>query len=188
MVHAGHCAHRYDRAVVNDATFDSSFWVHAYRSGLLSHVLQRFRLHVPPDVETELQPTNPSAREFHRLRHAGVIDGVQPTSLSVREFGRGERAAINVAIEHPDWILLLDDYRPYRLVAAQDVAVLCTPLFAVMLFREGILDEPAVLRVLSELAAIETVSPHLLAAALAHLGRLFRESGGGGDGIETNGD
>jgi hypothetical protein len=174
--------------VVDDATFDSSFWVHAYRSGLLSHVLQRFRLHVAPDVEAELQPANPSAREFHRLRRLGVIDTVQPTMVPIREFGRGERAAINVAIEHPDWILLLDDYRPYRAVAAQSVAVMCTPLFAVMLFREGVLDESAVLRVLSELAAIETVSPHLLAAALAHPGRLFRESEGRGDGSETNGD
>jgi hypothetical protein len=180
--------HRYDDAVVGDATFDSSFWMHAYRSGLLSHVLQRFRLHVAPDVETELQPANPSAQEFHRLRRAGVIDLVQPTASPMQEFGRGERAAINVASEHPDWTLLLDDYRPYRTVAGQDIAVLCTPLFAVLLFREGTLDEPAMLRVLSELAAIETVSPHLLAAALAHLGRLFRESRSEGDGSKEGGD
>jgi hypothetical protein len=174
--------------VVGDATFDSSFWVHAYRSGLLAHVLQRFRLHVTPEVEAELQPTNPSAREFQRLRSSGVIELVQAAAPSIQEFGRGERAAMNVALEHPGWTLLLDDYRPYRAVAGRDVAVLCTPLLAVLLFREGALDEPAVLRVLSELAAIETVSPHLLAAALAHLGHLFRQSGDGTYGGKTNGD
>ena len=139
-------------------------------------------------MEAELQPTNPSAREFHRLRRVGLIDRVQPTVLSVREFGRGERAAINAALEHPGWTLLIDDYRPYRVVAERQVAVLCTPLLAVLLYREGVLDERAVLSALSELAAIETVSPHLLAAALAHLGRLFRESGGASSGSKTNGD
>lgn len=112
----------------------------------------------------------------------------RPVGQSVREFGRGERSAINAVIEHPGWILLLDDYRPYRMVADRDIGVLCTPLFAVMLFREGVLDERTVLRVLGELAAIQTVSPHLLAAALAHLGRLFREVRDVIDGGETNDD
>jgi hypothetical protein len=63
-----------------------------------------------------------------------------------------------------------------------------TPLLAVQLFREGALDERAVLRALSELAAIGTVSPHLLAAALSHLGLLFREGGEETNGSQTNGD
>jgi hypothetical protein len=49
----------------------------------------------------------------------------------------GPFASLAVASVHPDWSLLIDDYRTLRAVAAHDVAVLCTPLFAMILFPES---------------------------------------------------
>jgi hypothetical protein len=48
--------------------------------------------------------------------------------------------------------------------------VLCTPVLVVDLCTEGKLDARQALAALARLAAMQTVSPNLLAAALAHLG------------------
>lgn len=148
-----------------DATFDTSFWANAFRVGLLPYVLARFALRYTPDVATELPDTNPPGREFRRLAQAGDIAEIAPEVLHIREFGAGERAAMSVAIEHPDWVLLLDDYRPYRVALDRGMSVVCTPLLAVALYDEGVLSEVQVHRILDRLEGIGTVSPRLLGEA-----------------------
>lgn len=148
-----------------DATLDTSFWVNAHRSGLLPYVLQRFILHYAPDVALELPESNPSGREFWRLVRAGEVIEVTPAALHLREFGAGERAAISVAIEHPDWGLLLDDYPAYRACLRLGLTVVSTPLLAVTMYDEGGITNEQVLTFLFRLERIGTVSPHHLDTA-----------------------
>lgn len=152
-------------AVEQQATFDTSFWVNAFRVGLLPILVQRFVLHVAPDVAAELLETNPPGREFHRLVRAGVLHEVEPRSAWMREFGPGERAAISVALDHPDWTLLLDDYRPYLAALERGIQVVCSPLLAVTLYDEGVISIAQLDAILDRLEAIRTVSPRLLAQA-----------------------
>ena len=161
-----------------NATFDGSFWVNAHRSGLLPHILARFDLRFPATVAGELRSTFPSGQVFRDLAGQGAITELNARESHVKEFGPGERAAIDVACENRDWILLLDDHRPFQEAVRLGLRMLCTPVLVVSLFDEGSLTAREALFVLGRLAASQTVSPHLLAAALAQLGR-SRQSGGG---------
>ena len=165
--------------VKHSATLDSSFWINAHRSGLLAHVLARYALHYTPEVAAELSPSFPSGREFWRLAHVGdLVETAASPHGDVQEFGSGERSAINLALQRGDWVLLLDDYRPFQEAVRRGLRVVCSPVLAVMLFHGGRLDARAVLESLARLAALQTVSPHLLAAALTHIGRALKHQGG----------
>ncbi len=129
-----------------------------------------------PPVASELSERFPSGQEFWRLVRAGQLEEISPRGHQVREFGPGERAAINLALEHPDWVLLLDDRRPFEEAVRLGLPVLCSPVLAVGLFSDGHLDAGTVLQTLARLAALQTVSPHLLALALAQLGKSLKES------------
>lgn len=162
-----------------DASLDTSFWINAYRSGLLYHVVRRFRLHCAPEVAVEFGPQFGSGRDFWRRLQAGEIGVVAPTALHLLEFNLGERAAISVAIDHPDWILLLDDYRPFLEATRRGLTVISTPMLAVALYSEGMADAGETLASLGRLAAIQTVSPHLIAASLVTIGRASGYASGG---------
>src|SRR5215210_7299734 len=155
--------------VKQNATLDTSFWINAHRVGLLRRVLERYSLHYAPDVAAELSPGFPSGVEFWRLARRGVLTEVAPRRDELGAFGPGERAAINLAIEHPGWLLLLDDQRPYQEAVRRGLPVLCSPVLVAALFSEGTLDSQDTLLTLARLAALQTVSPHLLAAALTHV-------------------
>src|SRR5205814_1512983 len=125
---------------------------------------------------------------WSRASRAAASSGVWPTfklnatapgADQLQEFGPGERAAINVALEHPDWHLLLDDQRPFQWATQIGLRVVCTPVLVVTLYIEEKIDAKRALFALARLAALQTVSPSLLAAALAQLGRLASLEGGG---------
>lgn len=165
-----------------NATFDSSFWINADRAGLLTHVLTTYTLHYPPEVATELDPRFRSGREFQRQAQTNMLIQVTPSTEVVREHGQGERAAINLALEHRDWVLLMDDQRPFQTAVRLGLKVVCTPVLVVALFTDGYLDARDALTSLARLAALQTISPHLTAAALAQLGRSLK--GATGDVLE----
>ena len=160
------------------ATLDGSFWINAHRSGLLPHVLAHYALHYTPGVAAELSPSFPSGREFWRLMGAGsLVEVAAPSGGAVQELGPGERSVINLALQRSDWLLLLDDYRPFQEAVRRGVRVLYSPVLAVALFQEGRRDARGVLESPARLAALQTVSPHLLAAALAQVGRSLKQRG-----------
>ena len=161
-----------------NATLDSSFWINAHRSGLLPQLLERYALYYTPEVAAELRPSFASGRESWRLAQEGVLVEAPACLREVQSFGLGERSAINLALEHRDWILLMDDRRPLLEATRLGLRVLSSPVLALQLFSEGRLDATRTLQVLARLAALQTVSPDLLAAALAHLGRTWQERGG----------
>lgn len=149
----------------SDATFDTSFWIHASGVGLVPAVLRRYALHYAPAVATELPERFPSGREFWRLARAGEITPVAPRQDLVGRFGAGERAAISAALEHRDWVLLLDDRRAYMWAVARGLRALCTPLLVVERWREAEIDRAEALRLLIELERAKTLSPELLEVA-----------------------
>jgi predicted nucleic acid-binding protein len=162
-----------------NATLDSSFWVNAHRSGLLPSVLARFDLRYSSVVASELRPSFPSGEAFWDLVGQGTIAEANARESHVTEFGPGERAAIDVAYENSDWVLLLDDHRPFQEAVRLGLRVLCTPVFTVALYAEGSLTAYDTLLILGRLAVLQTVSPHLLAMALAQLGRMPESRRGG---------
>ncbi len=159
--------------VKQNATFDSSFWINAHRSGLLSYVLARYRLHFVPAVAGELKEEFRSGREFWGLVRADAIQATTPSLQQTQEYGAGERDAINVALEHRDWVLLIDDRRPLLAATELGLSVLCTPVLTADLYREGKMNGRQALEILARLTAMNTVGPDLLATALAQLGRVW---------------
>jgi predicted nucleic acid-binding protein len=147
---------------VNDAVFDTSFWINADRAGLLAHVLARYTLWYTHEVAAELKPSFASAAVFWQHVRTGQVREVRPVQRTLQEFGQGERSAIDVARERPDWMLLIDDLRPYRAARMAGLQSVCTPLLTVQFLREGVLDDIDALVILTRLASLGTVSPRLV--------------------------
>jgi len=155
--------------VKQSVTLDSSFWINAHRSGLLRYVLALYHLHYAPAVAAELSEEFASGREFWRLARDGVLQESVPTSESVRAFGPGERAAMNLALENADWLLLVDDRRPLQEAQRLGIRAICTPVLIVGLFHDGTIEFEQALQALARLTAMQTVSPTLIEAALAQV-------------------
>lgn len=145
----------------------------------MSHLVDRYELFYEPTVAAELDEAFPSGREFWRLARQGLLTSRRATTHRVQEFGVGEQAAMDLALEHPEWLLFLDDYRPYQAAVRLGIKVVCTPVLVVSLFVDGLLDGREALFALARLAALQTVSPHLLAAALAQVARTMQAREGG---------
>lgn len=151
------------------ATLDSSFWINSHRSRLLAHVLGRFSLYYAPAVAVELSKDFASGREFWRRARAGEIIEATPQADEIGAFGARERAAMNLALEHRDWVLLVDDRRPLLEAQRLGLKTLCTPVLVTDLFEQGGLDLNEALQALARVAAMQTVSPALIEVALAQL-------------------
>ena len=137
--------------------------------------MERFRLHYTPAVAAELLEEFPRGREFwKRVREEALFEAT-PEVGQVTEFGPGERAAINLALEHRDWLLLIDDRRPFLEAVRLGLRALCTPVLVSQLYTEGSLDAGKTLEALARLTVLQTMSPALLAAALAQLGEAWQE-------------
>ena len=157
--------------VKQEATFDTSFWTNAFRAGLLPLLLDRFALRFAAEVAAELPETNPGGREFWRLVRAGKVQIAVPTALHIHEHGAGERAAISLAIEHPDWALLIDDRRPFLAARRMGLLAVCTPVLVVRLAEERVLSADQADTLLRRLAGFNTVSPYLIGEAMLLLRR-----------------
>jgi predicted nucleic acid-binding protein len=155
--------------VKQGATLDSSFWVNAHRCGLLRYVLDLFDIWYAPVVAAELSEEFASGREFWWLVREGVLAEAIPRVDEIKAFGPGERAAMNLALEHPGRLLLVDDRRPLQEAQRLGIRTICTAVLLVGLFYEGRIDLRGALDGLARLAAMQTVSPTLIDAALAQL-------------------
>jgi hypothetical protein len=112
------------------------------------------------------------------LARKDLISENTPAFDEIDEFGPGERDALNLALEHRDWILLIDDRRPLLEAERRGLIVLCTPVLVVDLFSEGRLDIRQALDISARLAAMQTVSPDLLEPATHRLNAIWKEHGG----------
>ncbi len=152
-----------------NAVFDTSFWIHSFGVGLLPFVLGRYALRYPPAVALELPERYPSGREFWRMARAGELEEAIPERDQVRRFGPGEREAMNVALEHPNWELLVDDWRPLEWAANMRLRVLSTPVLIVALVHDKEIGVPRALEFLAELGRLGTMMPGLIELARSQL-------------------
>ncbi len=137
---------------------------------MLPHVIERFQLYFAPEVGRELSQRFASGREFWGLVRRGELTEVPAHSSQVKEFGPGERAAMNLALDHRDWTLLMDDRRPLQEALRLGLRTVCTPVLVVALYDDRHLDLQEALAFLAGLQALQTVSPALIEAAIAQLG------------------
>lgn len=161
--------------VKQNATLDSSFWIHAVAAGLVEHLLEDFDVTVAQAVADELPETYPSGARLHGLVREHRVHLQEPVSTVLELFGPGERSAINLAMEHSDWTLLMDDVRPFRAAENLGLAPVSSPAYAASLYGRGILDKQAVLTALARLAARSTLSPQLIDLALGQVATIAKE-------------
>lgn len=155
--------------VKQNATPDSSFWIHATVSDVIEHLLEDFDLFVAQAVAQELHEDFPSGARLHSLIREGRVRLQDPGQATLDRFGPGERAAINLAIENPEWVLLMDDLRPFRAAEELGPSPVSSPVYAASLYKRSVLDESGVLNVLARLSARSTVSPQLIDLALSQV-------------------
>lgn len=117
----------------------------------------------------ELPISFASGRELRRLVESGELHQREPTGDQVGLFGPGDRATINLVLEHPDWVLLLDDRRTFDWAEAHGIAAVCSPLLVIDWFQEGTLDLAEAEHLLAKLTAPGTMSPVLLQRARRRL-------------------
>jgi predicted nucleic acid-binding protein len=163
---------------MREATCDTSFWINADRCGLLPYVFQRWTIWVAPQISAEMNELYPSGQEFRRRVRSRQVGERAPAALHIQEFNLGERAAISLALEHPDWLFLIDDYRPHLVAGRLGLTVISTPTLVLALYTEGTITAEAALVFLGRLAAMGTVSPHLFVASLAQLPALSTGTNG----------
>lgn len=142
---------------------DTSLWVHAFAVGLLPLILRRYALRYTAEVDAELAERFASSREFRRLAAEGALERVAPGRDRLGLFGAGERSALNVALEHRGWTLLLDDHRPYIAAVRLGLRTLCSPLLVIKLLGDGAINRAEALHFLDGLSALGTVQQELVA-------------------------
>jgi hypothetical protein len=150
------------------AAFDTSFWVHAFGVGLLPTIMPWYTLWYAPAVALELPTSFASGREFRRLVESGDLHQRAPADDQVGLFGSSERATINLALEHPD-LVLLDDRRPVDWAEAHGMPVICSPMLVVDWFQDGTLELRVAEHLRAVLTAPGTLSPALLQRARPRL-------------------
>jgi len=151
--------------VKRTATFDSSLWVHVVYLDLVTFLLDDFELLCTPAVEQELGQANPTGLRLNALLMDGRIHRAAPKKETVALYGRGERAAINLAIERK-LLLLIDDGEPYE--AAQQVGIEVTNsiVYLVRLYDQDRITVERALGSLAKLMKRGTVRPAWIQAAL----------------------
>ena len=162
--------------VKQNATLESSFWINAIAGGVADYLLEDYGLTIGPTVARELPETYPGGARLHSLIREKRIGVEAPKVVILERFGPGEREAISLAAQYRDWILLIDDLRPSRAAEEMGLAPVSTPTYAAALYSRTLLNETEVLTVLARLAARGTVSPQLIALALAQIATLLQKN------------
>jgi predicted nucleic acid-binding protein len=148
-----------------DATFDSSFWVHAVYLDLVDFLLADYALICTEAVAKELGRDNPTSRRLQALLTAMTIQSATPHVEQIILYGEGERAAINLALES-NLLLLIDDWRPYEAARAAGVAVVNTLAYLVQLYAQERMTVEHVLSDIGRLARRGTLRPEWIQSAL----------------------
>ncbi len=160
-----------------EATFDSSFWVHAVYLNLVDFLLKDYELVCPTGVEMELGRDNPTSLQLKGLLEDNRVQRAAPKLAKIRLYGDGERDAINLALERK-LILLIDDWRPYEAAQAAGVEAINSPVYLVRLYRQGGVTLEKVLGDLGKLARRGTIRPEWIQLALKVGSEIQREGKG----------
>lgn len=123
------------------ASLDTSFWINAYRVGIIHEVTEYFDIYVAENVADEIRRPLISGREaldaslFNKYLEDKRLHIKNPKK-AVPLFGPGEREAIGLAQELKS-ILLIDDSRPYFYARSQGIKVVASIDLIVFFFDQG---------------------------------------------------
>jgi len=157
-------------------TFDSSFWVHVVYLGLVDSLLHDYDLEVTREVEEELGTGSVSSEA---LRSSLASKRIRRGASSIRRVylhGRGERAAINLALEK-GLLLFIDDWRPAATARAASIETLSSVLYLVKLYGQGRRKADEVLDGLAFMARRNTLRRDYLISALRLVAEIRRRRG-----------
>lgn len=157
-----------------EATFDSSFWVHAVYLDLVDFLLSDFELACTQAVEKELGRDNPTSLRLKALLADRSIKQVSPKHEKIRLYGDGERAAINLALERK-FLLLIDDWRPYEAAQAAGVEVVNSLAYLVGLYEQKRITAERVLDALAKITRRGTLRPEWIQSAVRIVAEIRRK-------------
>jgi predicted nucleic acid-binding protein len=157
-----------------EATFDSSFWVHAVYLDLVDFLLSDFELACTQAVEKELGRDNPTSLRLKALLADRSIKQVSPKHEKIRLYGDGERAAINLALERK-FLLLIDDWRPYEAAQAAGVEVVNSLAYLVGLYEQKRITAERVLDALVKITRRGTLRPEWIQSAVRIVAEIRRK-------------
>jgi predicted nucleic acid-binding protein len=163
------------------ATLDTSFWINAFRAGLLRWLVELFRLAVTDAVVEEIRyPARhlgvpaPDTAVLEEWLANGTLQRENP-SRALPLFGPGEAAAMALA-EEQGYMLLMDDGRPYQYAKGRGLRVIGTPDLVVVLYdRQHVMLQEA----RTMLRSLLGVSTRIVEAAGAMLEDIARARGEG---------
>jgi predicted nucleic acid-binding protein len=155
------------------ATFDSSFWVHAVYLELVDFLLSDFELMCTKAVEKELGRDNPTSRRLKVLLADRTIKRGEPRSEKIKLYGDGERAALNLALER-NFLLLIDDWRPYEAAQAAGVEVINSLAYLVGLYENKQITLERTLQALARMTRRGTLRPEWIHSALRVVAEIRR--------------
>jgi len=151
--------------VRREATFDSSFWIHAVYLDLVDFLLSDYALIGTKAVEKELGRENPTSLRLQELLSGDCVKLGAPQSIKLKLYGDGERAAINLALER-QCLLLIDDWRPYEAAQAAGAEVVNIGAYLVQLYDRKHISFERVVSDFAHLTRRGTFRPTWLQAAL----------------------
>lgn len=164
-----------------NATLDTSFWINAFRAGLLEWLGEPFRLAVTDAVLEEicypvrsLGVPSPDTMILEEWLSGGKLRRENPKQ-ALPWFGPGEASAIAL-VEEQGYFLLMDDGRPYQYAKARGIRVVGTPDLVVVLYDGQKVTLQEARRMLSSLLG---VSARIVEAASTLLEAVAREKGEG---------
>lgn len=165
----------------SNATLDTSFWINAFRAGLLDWSGELFRLSVTDVVLEEIRypvrylgAPSPDAAVLEEWLAGGKLRRENPKQ-ALPWFGPGEAAAIALA-EEQGYFLLMDDGRPYQYAKARGIRVIGTPDLVVLLYdRQKVTLQEAQMM----LGSLLGVNARIVGAAGALLEAIAKERGEG---------
>ncbi|MFQ5902188.1 MAG: hypothetical protein ACE5JO_00700 [Candidatus Binatia bacterium] len=159
-----------------EATFDSSFWVHAVYLDLVEFLLTDYELTCTRAVEKELGQDNPTSLRLRGLLANNSIQRATPKAEKIKLYGDGERAAINLALER-NLLLLIDDWRPYEAARAAGVEVVNSPVYLVQLYKQDRITLDRVLGDMGRIARRGTLRPEWVESSLKMVSEIRKKGG-----------
>ncbi|MBI1748892.1 MAG: hypothetical protein HYR55_20250 [Acidobacteria bacterium] len=161
--------------VKRKATFDSSFWVHAVYLDLVDFLLEDYELICTPAVVEELGPANPTSLRLKRLITEGRIWRGTAGKEKVSLYGKGERAAINLALEKK-LLLLIDDWKHYEAAQQAGIEATNSVVYLVSLYGRGRFSVDQVLEALAKMTRRGTIKPGWILSALKLVAEIREQS------------
>jgi hypothetical protein len=134
---------------IKPGSLDTSFWTIGYHAEVLPYLFDYFKIFLAPEVEDEILARDiqfPNvvygySKLYEVFKEDKRFQIIYPQGR-LGQFGYGEDAAISLALEH-NWMLLINDVRPYNYARSRGISTVSVPAFVVLLLSSGTIHKSA---------------------------------------------